>query len=151
MCGDGAPFLKKKKNQKKEHRRNVLAPLLKDDEPSFFFRPLDSVPQVVEYFDRAIAITAAVKERTKKLADFKSFLEGDVQVRADMAALKSEVNQFALQFPMPGFDDHWIRERNRFLFFFFFQSVLSSLSVFPRRYFGCYHPAICGGASASSS
>ena len=84
----------------------MLAPLLKDDEPSFFFRPLDSVPQVVEYFDRAIAITAAVKERTKKLADFKSFLEGDVQVRADMAALKSEVNQFALQFPMPGFDDH---------------------------------------------
>ncbi len=99
-------LFKKKKNQKKEHRRNVLAPLLKDDEPSFFFRPLDSVPQVVEYFDRAIAITAAVKERTKKLADFKSFLEGDVQVRADMAALKSEVNQFALQFPMPGFDDH---------------------------------------------
>jgi hypothetical protein len=24
-----------------------------------------------------------------------------------MAALKSEVNKFALQFPMPGFEDHW--------------------------------------------
>jgi hypothetical protein len=24
-----------------------------------------------------------------------------------MDALKSEVNKFALQFPMPGFEEHW--------------------------------------------
>lgn len=61
---------------------------------------------MVEYFHRAIQIAAEAKQKTSKLKDFKEFLEQDSGVKAKMAALKSEVNAFALTFPMPGFDDH---------------------------------------------
>jgi glycine hydroxymethyltransferase len=61
---------------------------------------------VVEFFKRAIDITAEAKKQTSKLKDYKEFLDKNDSIMAKMAALKSEVNQFALQFPMPGFDDH---------------------------------------------
>ena len=60
----------------------------------------------MEFFHRAIEISAGVKKQTSKLKDYKEFLETNQTVLDQMAALKSEVNQFALQFPMPGFDDH---------------------------------------------
>lgn len=61
---------------------------------------------MVEYFHRAIEISAEVKQKTSKLKDYKDFLETDPGVKEKMASLKKEVNAFALQFPMPGFDDH---------------------------------------------
>ena len=60
----------------------------------------------MEFFKRAIDITAEAKKQTSKLKDYKEFLDKNDSIMAKMAALKSEVNQFALQFPMPGFDDH---------------------------------------------
>lgn len=66
-----------------------------------------SVPfQVVEFFDRAVGIAGEAKAKTGKLKDYKEFLESDGEVGAKMAELKKQVNQFALQFPMPGFEDH---------------------------------------------
>ena len=62
--------------------------------------------QVVEFFHRAIEISTEVKQKTTKLKDYKDYLEKNEDIKAKMAALKTEVNQFAIQFPMPGFDDH---------------------------------------------
>ena len=61
---------------------------------------------MVEYFHRAIEISVEVKQKTSKLKDYKDFLETDPVVKEKMVSLKKEVNAFALQFPMPGFDDH---------------------------------------------
>lgn len=61
---------------------------------------------MVEFFHRAIQIAAQVKQKTSKLKDFKEYLDNNEEVKAQMASLKNDVNKFALQFPMPGFDDH---------------------------------------------
>ena len=61
---------------------------------------------MVEFFHRAIEITAEVKKNTNKLKDFKEYLEKNDDVKSKMASLKNDVNKFALSFPMPGFDDH---------------------------------------------
>ncbi|EFX79152.1 hypothetical protein DAPPUDRAFT_52799 [Daphnia pulex] len=62
--------------------------------------------QMVEFFHQAIGIAAEAKLKTSKLKDYKEYLENNDEIKAKMAALKSEVNKFALQFPMPGFEDH---------------------------------------------
>ncbi|XP_057364901.1 serine hydroxymethyltransferase, mitochondrial-like [Daphnia carinata] len=62
--------------------------------------------QMVEFFHRAIQIASEVKQKTSKLKDYKDYLESNEEIKAKMVALKSEVNKFALQFPMPGFEDH---------------------------------------------
>ncbi len=61
---------------------------------------------MVEFFHRAIQIASEVKQKTSKLKDYKDYLESNEEIKAKMVALKSEVNKFALQFPMPGFEDH---------------------------------------------
>lgn len=61
---------------------------------------------MVDFFHQAIQIAAEVKQKTSKLKDYKDYLEQNDEVKDKMGALKKEVNQFALQFPMPGFDDH---------------------------------------------
>ena len=61
---------------------------------------------MVDFFHQAIQIAAKVKQKTSKLKDYKDYLEQNDEVKDKMGALKKEVNQFALQFPMPGFDDH---------------------------------------------
>lgn len=62
--------------------------------------------QVVEFFHRAIQIAGQVKQKTNKLKDYKEYLDNNEEVKAQMASLKDDVNKFALQFPMPGFDGH---------------------------------------------
>jgi glycine hydroxymethyltransferase len=62
--------------------------------------------QIVEFFHRAIEISSEVKAKTSKLKDYKEFLDKDEGIKVKMATLKKEVNQFATQFPMPGFEDH---------------------------------------------
>ena len=62
--------------------------------------------QIVEFFHRAIEISSEVKQKTSKLKDYKEFLENDEGIKIKMTTLKKEVNKFATQFPMPGFEDH---------------------------------------------
>jgi len=42
---------------------------------------------------------------SKTLKDFKIKLEEDEDAKKKLEALKSEVEEFALSFPMPGYDD----------------------------------------------
>jgi len=51
----------------------------------------------------AIEIQASCANRTLK--DFKIKLEEDVEAKKKLAALQSEVQEFALGFRMPGYDD----------------------------------------------
>jgi len=62
--------------------------------------------QMVEYFSRAVDIALEAKKKTNKLKDYREFLENDESIKQKMAELKKEVNSFAIQFPMPGFDGH---------------------------------------------
>lgn len=62
--------------------------------------------QVVEFFHQAIEIATEVKQKTNKLKDYKDYLESNDEIKAKMAVLKNEVNQFSIKFPMPGFEDH---------------------------------------------
>ena len=72
-----------------------------------FFSLIKSIfLQMVEFFHRAIGIASEVKQKTSKLKDYKEYLENNDEVKTKMDALKSEVNKFALQFPMPGFEEH---------------------------------------------
>jgi len=51
----------------------------------------------------AIEIRASCTSNTLK--DFKIKLEEDVEAKKKLVALQSEVEEFALSFPMPGYDD----------------------------------------------
>uniref|UniRef100_A0A4W4HAB8 Serine hydroxymethyltransferase n=1 Tax=Electrophorus electricus TaxID=8005 RepID=A0A4W4HAB8_ELEEL len=62
--------------------------------------------QVVEFLDEGFKIALDVKKKTKKLADFKSFLLEDPDTVARLADLRLRVEAFARPFPMPGFPDH---------------------------------------------
>jgi len=62
--------------------------------------------KMVEYFSRAVDIALEAKKKTNKLKDYREFLENDESIKQKMAELKKEVNSFAIQFPMPGFDGH---------------------------------------------
>ena len=41
-----------------------------------------------------------------KIADFNSVLNNDAEIQSKLKALQAEVNEFALDFPMPGHDIH---------------------------------------------
>uniref|UniRef100_A0AAR2LWB8 Serine hydroxymethyltransferase n=1 Tax=Pygocentrus nattereri TaxID=42514 RepID=A0AAR2LWB8_PYGNA len=62
--------------------------------------------QVVEFLDEGFKIALEVKKKTKKLAEFKSFLLEDTETVACIADLRYRVEAFARPFPMPGFLDH---------------------------------------------
>uniref|UniRef100_A0A8B9RG38 Serine hydroxymethyltransferase n=1 Tax=Astyanax mexicanus TaxID=7994 RepID=A0A8B9RG38_ASTMX len=62
--------------------------------------------QVVEFMDEGFKIALDVKKKTKKLAEFKSFLLEDPETVARIADLRHRVEAFARPFPMPGFHDH---------------------------------------------
>ena len=57
--------------------------------------------------DEAVtSIALPAKEKTKKLKDFKEFVESDAETARKCDALRQRVNEFALAFPMPGHDDY---------------------------------------------
>nr|QKY15228.1 serine hydroxymethyltransferase 2 (SHM2) [Polytomella parva] len=57
--------------------------------------------QVAEFLDRAVQITLEIqKEKGTVLKDFLTGIEGN----AKLAALKAEVEEWSISFPMPGFD-----------------------------------------------
>ena len=61
----------------------------------------------MELLDKACNIAMDAKSKSgKKLTDFKNVLKNDSDFKNRMQALQKEVNDFALKYPMPGFDDH---------------------------------------------
>ncbi|XP_047493182.1 serine hydroxymethyltransferase, mitochondrial-like [Penaeus chinensis] len=62
---------------------------------------------VVDFLDRACNIAYEVIQKAgKKLPAFKATLESEPEFQEKVKALQAEVNEFALKYPMPGFDDH---------------------------------------------
>ena len=63
---------------------------------------------VAELIDRAAVIVALAmsKATSKKLKDFHTTCAQDPEVQSEMLSLRKEVNEYALKYPMPGFDDH---------------------------------------------
>lgn len=61
--------------------------------------------RVVELLDKGVNIALSVQKRTKTLKEFKANVVDDAETLAQLEALRSEVQKFAGDFPMPGFDD----------------------------------------------
>jgi len=61
--------------------------------------------KVVVLLDKAVAIAGDVKSKTDKLKDFKEFIEKDSATIEKMNSLRKEVEEFAIKFPMPGYQD----------------------------------------------
>ena len=62
--------------------------------------------RVVELVDKAVEIAKEAKAKTKTIKEFNAFIADDAEINAKCDALRSEVNGFALKYPMPGFDGH---------------------------------------------
>ncbi|TRY75639.1 hypothetical protein TCAL_04503 [Tigriopus californicus] len=62
--------------------------------------------KVVEFIHRAVTIARTAQGQTQKLKDFAQFVESDPGIVQACQELKREVNEFALKFPMPGFEHH---------------------------------------------
>lgn len=70
------------------------------------FKEKDFV-KVVELLDRGVAIAANAKSKAgSKIKDFREVLGSDSEIRSMLDELRKDVHEFALKFPMPGFDDH---------------------------------------------
>lgn len=70
------------------------------------FREADFV-KVVELLDRGVAIAAQAKAKSgSKMKDFRDILNSDPDIKCQLQELRNDVHNFALKFPMPGFDDH---------------------------------------------
>ncbi|XP_076332513.1 serine hydroxymethyltransferase, mitochondrial-like [Tachypleus tridentatus] len=63
--------------------------------------------KVVEFIDRAVQIALEAKGKSgKTVKDFKEFIASDEGIKAHIAALKNDVEKFASQYPLPGYEDH---------------------------------------------
>jgi len=62
--------------------------------------------RVAQFLDLAVKIALQVKGKTEKLKDFKEFLTKDPDTRDQLNLLKGQVEEFARNFPMPGFDNY---------------------------------------------
>ena len=63
--------------------------------------------KVVELIDEACNIALEVRAKNgTKFGDFKKACLEDADVVAKIGSLQAKVNEFALQYPMPGFTDH---------------------------------------------
>lgn len=63
--------------------------------------------KVSEFIHRGVQLAIAIQAScaSNTLRDFKIKLEEDAEAKKKLSALQSEVEQFALAFPMPGYDD----------------------------------------------
>lgn len=62
--------------------------------------------KVIDFIDRAVTIALEAKPKAgKTVKDFKQFIAKDEETLKKMAALRKDVEAFAVTFPMPGFDD----------------------------------------------
>lgn len=64
----------------------------------------DDFAKVAHFFDRAVKITAEVKEKTKKLKAFRQACAEGPSVHPDLEILRAEVSEFACSFPTVGFE-----------------------------------------------
>ena len=62
--------------------------------------------KVVELVDKAVEIAKIAGSKTKNIKEFKAFIDSDAEINAKCDALRAEVQEFAVKFPMPGFDNH---------------------------------------------
>ena len=62
--------------------------------------------KVVDFIDEAIEIAREAQGKTKKLKDYKEFLDSDEDINKRCQDLKKRVSSFARNFPMPGHTDH---------------------------------------------
>jgi len=62
--------------------------------------------QIVEFIDNAVQIAQYAKLHTKKLKEFKDFIETDEKAISMIASLRKQVEDFSEQFTMPGFENH---------------------------------------------
>jgi len=75
--------------------------------PALTSRNLDEkdFEQVVEFIHKGIVLTLEIQQSCGPThREFKAKVKDDEGVRAKIAALREQVETFALQFPMPGFD-----------------------------------------------
>lgn len=62
--------------------------------------------KVMEYLDQGVKIAVEAKPHTKKLADFVAFINSDPSTVEKIKELRTEVEEFARKFPMPGYENH---------------------------------------------
>lgn len=62
--------------------------------------------RVVDFVDKAVGIAKEAQGKTKTLKDYTEFIKTDADINAKCKALKAEVNEFALKYPIPGFEGH---------------------------------------------
>ncbi|XP_057323981.1 serine hydroxymethyltransferase [Microplitis mediator] len=62
---------------------------------------------VAEFIHRGLELSKAVTAKSgPKLVDFKSVLDNDSEIKAKVAALRHEVEEYASKFPLPGLDEY---------------------------------------------
>ncbi|XP_017782240.1 PREDICTED: serine hydroxymethyltransferase, cytosolic isoform X3 [Nicrophorus vespilloides] len=62
------------------------------------------IDQVVDFIDRGLKLAKDIK--AAKLVDFKKIVHEDETVKANVAALKAEVQSFSEKFPLPGLPEY---------------------------------------------
>lgn len=61
--------------------------------------------QVVEFLHKAVAIAKDVKAKTKTLKEFREHCNNNEETISKLKELKSEIESFSKEFPMPGLED----------------------------------------------
>ncbi len=62
--------------------------------------------QVVDFVDKAVLIAKAAQAKTKTLKEYNEFISSDAEIGQQCKALRAQVNEFALKYPIPGFEGH---------------------------------------------
>ena len=62
--------------------------------------------KIADIIDEAIDIAKEVQGKTKKLKEFKEFLDTDEETVKKLNDMKRRVNEFAAMYPMPGHDNY---------------------------------------------
>ncbi len=67
---------------------------------------VDQIPVVLKFIDSAWKIALEIQAVSgPKLVEWKKVLENDVAFKDKIAQLRKQVVAFAVQFPLPGYDD----------------------------------------------
>ena len=62
--------------------------------------------KVVQLVDKAVMLAKEAQSKTKTMKEYNAFINDDADITAKCDDLRAEVNDFALKYPMPGFDGH---------------------------------------------
>lgn len=65
------------------------------------------IDRVVDFIDRGLKLAIVISAKSgPKLVDFKRLTEEDSEIKSKIAALRQEVEEFCLQFPLPGIPEY---------------------------------------------